>query len=190
IEELIIKKHGKPNRILSDCGLEFNNKTINELIKKHELKWEYASPFHHQTTGAVERVIQTLMNKLKKLTNFGQEQWTKRVEAATLAVNLSFNRAIGNSPFVLKYGRLPELNIDKDLFQPRVWLSRKETHDRKRETFQRYRQQVVKGKITSNKDFRIGDKVLIFRRTQNKMDANWHSGFVIKEKLSEDAFLV
>ncbi|KAF9762051.1 Retrovirus-related Pol polyprotein from transposon 17.6 [Nosema granulosis] len=132
IEELIIKKHGKPQRILSDCGLEFCNKPLKTFIEKHNLTWEYASPFHHQTTGAVERAIQTFMNKLKKLTNYGEINWTKQVEAATLAVNLSFNRAIGNSPFVLKHGRLPELNVDKDLFQPRIWLSKEEIYGKKR----------------------------------------------------------
>ncbi|KAF9761646.1 Gag-Pol polyprotein [Nosema granulosis] len=191
IEELIIKKHGPPQRILSDCGLESCNKAIKTLIDKHKLRWEYASPFHHQTTGAVERrAIQAFMNKLKKLTNYGIQKWTKRVEADTLAFNLSFNRAIGNSPSVLKYGRLPELNIDKDLFQPRIWLSKKESQGKKKKIFERYRQQIIKSKITANKNFNVGDKVSIFRKKQNKMDTNWHTGFVIKKKISEDAFLV
>ncbi|KAF9762095.1 Gag-Pol polyprotein, partial [Nosema granulosis] len=190
VEELIIARHGVPERILSDCGLEFNNLVTTDLAKKHGFQWEFSSPFHHQTTGAVERVIQTLMQKVKKLTEFGAKRWCEYVAASTLAVNMSYNRAIGTSPFVVKKGRLPELDIDKELLQPRIFVSFKQSQDRKKTIMKKYRQQIIKGKILNKKCFEVGDQVLVFRKTQNKMDPDWTPGYVIKEKISEEAYVV
>jgi hypothetical protein len=105
INELIIKKHGIPETLLSDCGLEFKNNVASGIEKELKIKRVFSSPHHHQTTGAIERVNQSLMNKIKKLSDFGRKPWTEFVDQATLAVNISYNRAIGTSPYFLKTGR-------------------------------------------------------------------------------------
>ncbi|KAF9763004.1 Retrovirus-related Pol polyprotein from transposon [Nosema granulosis] len=190
VEELITKKKATPKRILTDCGLEFVNERVRALADKYKISWEYASPFHHQTTGAVERVIQTFMGKLKKLSEFGRKNWKKMVEPATLAVNLSFNRAIGTSPFVFTMNRLPELEIDRELGQPRISITKKECENKRKVVLRRYREAIIKGKKRNTRTYKIGDKVLIFRETQNKMKPNWHEGYKITEVLSEDSYLV
>lgn len=100
IVSLIIKKHGIPKRILTDNGLEFVNKEVQEMAKKYNIAWDFSSPGHHKTIGAVERVNQTLINKLKKLTNFGRAPWEELLEKATLATNISYNRSILTSPYI------------------------------------------------------------------------------------------
>lgn len=190
IEQLIIEKHGVPKRILTDCGLEFNNQQITNLANKYGISWEFAYPFHHQTTGAVERVIQTLMNKIKKLCEFGKDRWSKYVEAGTLAVNLSYHRALGTSPFIYYKGRLPELDIDKEMNQPRIWVSKEDSKTKRNIVFKKYKGQIVKGKVNITKRYNIGEPVLIFRPTQNKLDANWHEGYRITKRLTEDAYMV
>ncbi|KAF9761100.1 Retrovirus-related Pol polyprotein from transposon [Nosema granulosis] len=190
IKELILDKHGVPERILTDSGLEFNNQFTRDLSREHGFKWEFSSPFHHQTTGAVERVIQTLCNKIKKLSEYGSKNIRRCVEEATLAVNLSFNRAIGTSPFIFRKGRLPELPIDIQLGQPRINVSRKKIMNKRKTVFLKYKHQIEKGKVQTKNAYKEGDKVLIFRSTQNKMKPNWHQGYVIKEKLSDDSYIV
>jgi hypothetical protein len=190
VEELIISKHGVPERILTDSGLSFNNKLTMELSNRHGFKWEFSSPFHHQTTGAVERAIQTLVQKIRKLSEFGTKRWPTVVPQATLAVNLSFNRAIGTSPFVFLSKRLPELAVDKDLFQPRIKVSFKQLRKKRKFVQAKYKDSFSKGSISDKRCFDISEKVLIFRPTQSKLDADWEEGFHIKEKLSEDAYLV
>ena len=71
VQELIIDKHGIPTRIITDPGLEFNNQQTRELAQRVNMQWDFASPRHHETIGAVERANQTIFNILKKLTNFG-----------------------------------------------------------------------------------------------------------------------
>ena len=69
IKELIIEKHGIPNSILSDNGLEFKNEQVTKLCKDLNFTWEFSSPRHHETVGSVERANQTLVNILKSLHN-------------------------------------------------------------------------------------------------------------------------
>ncbi|MGL6007835.1 MAG: hypothetical protein ACRC1D_00060, partial [Culicoidibacterales bacterium] len=68
----IIEKHGTPNRILTDCGLEFKKQVFEAFMAQWQIQICSGSPHHHNTTGAVERANQTFMNKLRKLTNFGE----------------------------------------------------------------------------------------------------------------------
>ena len=55
---------------------------------------------------------QSLWKRIRKLSEFGNKQWECCVEEAVRAVNISFHRALGTSPFVFRFGRLPELPID------------------------------------------------------------------------------
>ncbi|KAF9756157.1 hypothetical protein NGRA_3310 [Nosema granulosis] len=121
------------------------------------------------------------MAKLKKLSEFGKKRWRDYVRDATLAVNLSFNRAIGTSPFIFEKGRLPELEVDKELGQRRILVSKSISENRKKVIFRKYKDEIIKGKIENKKSHSLGDKVLIFRPTQNKMKPNWHEGYTIKK---------
>lgn len=95
IQTLIFDKHGPPRRILTNCGSEFLAKNVQEVFNKNGIKPETGSPYHHETTGAVERVNATLMDKVWKLAAFSRKQWPKYIEQATQAVKISFHRAIG-----------------------------------------------------------------------------------------------
>lgn len=73
------------------------------------------SPYLHNTPGAVKRVIQTLMNKLRKLCDFGRFSLERCLEKATFAVKISFNGSINTSPYIFKFGKEPILNIDTSM---------------------------------------------------------------------------
>ncbi|KAI5179354.1 hypothetical protein PAEPH01_2618 [Pancytospora epiphaga] len=67
IEEIIIKKHGIPERILPDQGLEFKNLYTAELSSKYAFTHDLTLPDHHTTIEVAEQAIQTFSNKLLKL---------------------------------------------------------------------------------------------------------------------------
>lgn len=113
ILEKIIGKNGRPERIISGNVNEFNNQHIQLLKRNYNIEWEYSSPYHHNTVGAVERAVQTIMNKLRKITNFGKKSWKEYLESATYAYNISINRAIGMSPHFLKFNKHPVFEIDE-----------------------------------------------------------------------------
>ncbi|KRH93336.1 pol polyprotein, partial [Pseudoloma neurophilia] len=189
ISSLIVNKHGKPETILSDCGLEFTSKEIEKFLKDLQIKHETGSPYHHQTTGCVERVNGTLMNKLKKICKFKQEKWQECVEKATLAVNLSFHRGIGTSPFIMQFKRLPELPIDRKLGKGRVFINEKFLYQKRAFIQEKYEKEIVKGTKEVKNDFKLGEKVLIYRKNSNKLASNWITGFHIIRVFNESVLV-
>ena len=120
IEEMIFKKHGIPKIIYSDNGLEFNNSKVKELVRQKRLQWIYNSPGHHNAIGTVERMNKTLMDKIKKLCNFGELDWEKVVEKATYAINISPSRALGTSPYIMMHQENPTIRIEGHESKPYV----------------------------------------------------------------------
>jgi hypothetical protein len=105
-----------------------------------------------------------LLNKLKKLTDFGRIPWESMLPKATFAVNISFNRSISTSPFIFKMKRLPFFTIDEDLGQCEITKSFSDTKEKRDEKFPRYaKRDIEKGKRSIADDLKIGDPVLIFR---------------------------
>jgi hypothetical protein len=191
IEELIIAKHGTPKEILADCELEFKNKEVEILCLKNKIILSFSSPHHHQTIGSVERVNQTFMHNLKKLCGFGKVNWTSMVEKATLAVNLAYHRALGTSPYMLKYGATFITEFDKTLGIMSRKVDKENLLEKKRLVFNKYKKQIVKGKITCKSDIKIGDKVFVYRpNTSNKLKPNWIGGYEVVNTIPPDAFLV
>jgi hypothetical protein len=192
IEKIVISKHGVPERILSDNGLEFVNAVISALKVKHGFLWEYSSPGHHESVGAVERVNQTLLSKLRKLCGFGEREWDRYLQQATLAVNLSFNRSIQTSPFIFKTGRLPNLPVDEALGLGTVTKPQAGLQAIRDAHFQSYAtKDIVKGRRSVKEEFIPGDNVLIYKeRLGDKLGSKWIQGFAIKNSIPPDAYLV
>lgn len=192
IEKLIIKKHGIPERILSDNGLEFKNEAVLSLQKKYNFKWDFNSPGHHETMGAVKRVNQTLLNKLKKLCKYGEKPWEFYLEKASYAVNILFHRALKTSPMIFKYGCVPDLYIDKTYGVTKRTKSRGASKNVRDMAFEEYsKKNISKGKILASGDFKIGYSVAVYKKTLgNKMGNSWTPGFKISQHVVPDAFIV
>ncbi|KAI5149383.1 hypothetical protein ENBRE01_0871 [Enteropsectra breve] len=192
IKSLIIDKHGAPRQILTDNGLEFVNKEFSSLLTKYGIQHRTNSPGHHETMGAVERANQSLFNKLKKLCNFGSKQWDMFLKQATLGMNFSFHRALRTSPYIFKYGKLPDLNIDKKLGIIDKTVSLKQVRDIRNANFEEYSlKHINKEKNIWNSTLKEGDKVLVFKKPLGKKLLNsWTPGFTIARKASEDSFIV
>lgn len=164
IQELIIKKHGIPKKILTDNGKEFRNANVIALCKIKGIEMIHNSPGHHETMGLVERTNQTVFRKLQKLCNYGELNWENYVEAAIYATNISFNRALQTSPYIFHYGVIPTFLIDKthNKMGKTVDLSaiRKK---RKYQNVKYVRKNIVKGKISCTADCAVEDKVLVYK---------------------------
>lgn len=184
IEELIIRKHGIPEKTLTDNGLEFDNREVLALQEKYNFKWKFGSPYHHQTTGAVKRVNQTLRNKLKKLTNFGEQDWSLSLDKATLATNQSYNRAIGTSSYIFKYGKQLEMNIDRKLGIKERMYEKQQLINMRDRNFETYKKSIEKGKITIKERLEVDDNVLIYRDTpgKDKLASRWIAGYTVVKK--------
>ncbi|KAI5173481.1 hypothetical protein PAEPH01_2017 [Pancytospora epiphaga] len=113
------------------------------------------------------------------------------VAAATLAVNISFIRSIGTSPYILKFGKHPTFDIDRTLSAtaPRVHIS---TLLRDRQAiFKKYKKEISKGTREIKMNLERNTPVLVFHNPPgNKLKAKWIDGFIITDKVYPDAYLV
>lgn len=192
IEEKILKRHGIPERILTDNGCEFRNQSIEKLKAKYKLKWEFNSPGHHETMGCVERANKSIFSNIRKLSNYGKQDWRKVIEDATYGYNISLNRAIGTSPMLIKYGRVPDMEVDK-IYDKVGWTTPidhlRKVRDKK---FREYAEKnIVKGKRFDGRRFEIGEKVLIFKdNNEGKIETKWKEGYKVMKVVREGSYVV
>jgi hypothetical protein len=115
----------------------------------------------------------------------------KKVEDATWAINLSYNRAIGTSPYILNYGKNFVSNNDLKRGCVGKIFERKGLYTKRDACFEKYKKHIIKGKVLLKCDIKVGEKVFVFRpKTSNKLKANWYGGFVVVDVVPPDAFLV
>jgi len=69
----IWKLHGIPRKILSDRGLQFTLKFIEELTKALETKRQLLTAYHPQTDGQMERINQEIGMFLRYYVNYQQD---------------------------------------------------------------------------------------------------------------------
>ncbi|MGL5690696.1 MAG: reverse transcriptase domain-containing protein, partial [Bacteroidales bacterium] len=191
IRELIIDKHGSPMKILTDNGLEFLNEDVKRLAEEHLIELKHNSPDHHESMGLVERANQTLFRKLQKISEFGAKGWERHVQAAAWAYNISFNRVLYTSPYIFKFGKTPELCIDKEYGKKQLEVELTKLRELRDKKYPRYASRdIVKGKQVCFNDYKSGDKVLVYKKSPGKFSADWHEGYTIHSKVHEDAFIV
>ena len=107
----IICRHGCPSYLVSDRGTHFNNKIIEELTKKFEIKHLFSSPYHSQTNGLVERFNCTLYESLAKIVN-KVEEWDDYITPTLFTYRTSKQASTKMTPFFLTYGREAVLPLD------------------------------------------------------------------------------
>ncbi|KAF9762487.1 Transposon Tf2-11 polyprotein [Nosema granulosis] len=144
-----------------------------------------------QNSGIVERANQTLWNKVRKICHFGRSNWEKAVSLATYAVNISFNRAIGTFPFLIRHGRTPELETDKMLGFTPTEVDLNKLYDRRQINLEKYKNSITKGCIETPTTFKVGYNVLVFKKKlSNKLLSCWTPGYKFFRKIPPDAYVV
>jgi G:T-mismatch repair DNA endonuclease (very short patch repair protein) len=142
--------------------------------------------------GAVERVNATLMNKIRKLSNFNENNLTEVLKRVTLAVNVSYNRSIGTSPFVVMYGKQPKFVFEASFDMTNQEVDMAATKNKRDEHWNRYaKRNIEKGRTLITMDMNVGDNVMIFKKPMsNKFSRNWWGGYWITDIIPPDAYLV
>lgn len=101
----VFTHYGTPETLLSDNGTEFVSETINLLCKAYNIKKVQTAPYHPASNGLVERVNREI-NKLLKLYvgQSGHSNWDTYMCDFQLAINNTYNKSIGDTPFFVLYG--------------------------------------------------------------------------------------
>ena len=107
--DLVFKRHGMPESIVSDRDPRFTSAFFRELTQALGTKLAMSTAFHPQTDGLTERANRTLQDMLRHYVGVDQTDWDLHLALAEFAINNSYNESTGTTPFRMNHGEDPRL---------------------------------------------------------------------------------
>lgn len=96
------KTGGYPRVIQSDNGLEFKNKSVAEVLSKHEIKHIFSIPYWPQSNGAIERFNKTLKGAIfSQFTRNGNTKFINTLDELVANYNNTIHVTTHNKPAVI-----------------------------------------------------------------------------------------
>lgn len=106
-KELILI-YGPVETILTDCGTEYVNQVVDELLHLYNIVHEKSTPYHHETVGTVDRnhrvFNEYLRSYMENILN-----WEDYVKFFSYCYNTTPHTSFDSkySPFELVFGKMP-----------------------------------------------------------------------------------
>lgn len=196
------KTFGNPRRIISDRGTTFTAAAFKEYCGKENIQHIQVVTGVSRGNGQVERVNRIVKSSLIKLSVHDPQKWFKFTDKLQMAINATFQRSIGYSPFEILMG-VPlrwndELNLKeilgeeilRDFLEQRenlrdqARLNIQEVQKENRESFNKRRREATVYKI---------DEVVAIKNTQfskGKLFPSFMGPYKILEVLDKDCYKV
>ncbi|CAL9011014.1 unnamed protein product, partial [Prunus brigantina] len=100
----ILCRFGLPNAIVTDNGKQFDCSRFRHLCSRFNISIFFASPAHPQSNGQVEAINKIIKKTLKKKLGAAKGNWPEILPEALWAINTSYRRSTGETPFSLAFG--------------------------------------------------------------------------------------
>ena len=197
----IIRRFGRPQRIVSDKGTAFTSKAFSMACEIQGIKFSTVATGRPQGNGMVERENRTILDTMSIMCNGIGKSWAKYVGEVEFALNTRVSEVTKHSPYELVYGRLPpgpiyidmirnweqetEGREDLESLRRRIYLLQQTAYENQREAAELQRKNHDKHAVEHR--FKIGDKVVVRKENRDevgvmgKLSWNWKGPYKISE---------
>ncbi|CAM5124599.1 unnamed protein product [Natator depressus] len=205
----IFSRVGFPREVLTDQGSNFMSALLRCLWEKRGVRHDWASVYHPQSNGLVERFNGTLKMMLKTFMNQHPQDWDKYLPHLLFAYREVPQESTGFSPFELLYGRRVRgpLDLMRDEWEGKatpdgesvveyVLTFRErlaELMGLARENLARAqrKQKVWYDRTARARAYATGDQVMVLIPVRkNKLQAAWEGPFKVVKQLNEVNYVV
>jgi hypothetical protein len=202
----VFKHHGVPKSLITDRGTQFTAKMFAEFLNMLGTAHHTTTAYHPQSDGQTERTNQTLETMLRHYVgNRAHGDWDTCLAAAEFAINNAFTPAIGTTPFLLNYGKEPNIPASitpSKVPKPQEWADRMIYGLAEAKRYLRLAQERMKlqyDKKRTHIEFSVGQLVLLssknitLRRigdksTTPKLMPKWIGPFPIEDVIGKGAY--
>jgi len=159
-----VLKFGAPKIVHSDCGRTFSGKEMANFAKECGFVLEFSSPYHHSSSGLIERQFRTIRDALMtKMSESRSKDWAECLPEVEYVLNATHQKTINMSPAEAVFGRrLRRMN-----------MSSQKTNFNVKET---------------RRAFSIGDRVLVKKEMSNKNENRYEGPATVEEVLHPRAY--
>lgn len=81
--------------ILSDNGLHFSSKDVEQFISYVYANHMFSSPYKHTTNGTIEQLNGTIMRGIKKMVDNNVKQWDALLASMLYAYRTKVHKKLG-----------------------------------------------------------------------------------------------
>ncbi|CAM4532741.1 unnamed protein product [Lepidochelys kempii] len=205
----IFSRVGFPKEVLTDQGSNFMSALLRCLWEKCGVRHDWASAYHPQSNGLVERFNGTLKMMLKTFMDQHPQDWDKYLPHLLFAYREVPQESTGFSPFELLYGRRVRgpLDLMRDEWEGKATPNgesvvenvlifrerRAELMGLARENLARAqrKQMVWYDRTARTRAYTTGDPVMVLIPVRkNKLQAAWEGPFKVVKQLNEVNYVV
>jgi IS30 family transposase len=111
IFEHVICKHGVPNNIVTDRGMQFTSRFWTRVCSHMSIDHRHSTAFHPQTDGQTERQNLTMEQYFPAFSNYEQDNWAELLPLAEFAYNNSVHASTRMTLFWAMYHWNPEMQF-------------------------------------------------------------------------------
>ncbi|QRW22071.1 Retrotransposable element Tf2 protein [Rhizoctonia solani] len=196
--EHVWKRHGMPEKTVSDRGRVFNNKFLKALYKRLGIDPHFSSAYHPQSNGQTEQVNPSIEHFLRAYSGVNQRDWSRWLPMAEFAYNNAVHSSTGKTPFKALYGWEPTLtpsNVPTDVPEADELAQTMEAQWKEVESALRQaKQRMTAGESGSPTEFEIGEEAWLDAKNVNlktlspKLTEQRLGLFKVTKKISDRAY--
>ena len=192
-------RYGVPLQVHNDNGQNFVAETTKEIMRIFGCKNTHTTPY--RSANPVERTHRTIKDMISKLVINQQRKWCEHIHEVKFAINTSVSDAHGYTPWILWYGRPPQLPVDVFLQSSPMPISKDklvaDTQSGLRQVFEVVRERAEKARtyrreyVAQNNDepqeLEVGQMVLMYcpatkKGDSRKLNCPWYGPYCVLGK--------